>query len=59
MTIVGTINVLGKEIVVRVSETRIDDYGIKTINTSGSSSILKQVLNYLKKKELSTLIRYG
>ena len=30
MTIVGTINVLGKEIVVRVSETKIDDFGIKT-----------------------------
>ncbi len=50
MTIVGTINVLGKEIVVRVSETKIDDFGIKTIKTSGTSSIVKQVLNHFREE---------
>ena len=52
MTIVGTINVLGKEIVVRVSETKIDDFGIKTIKTSGTSSIVKQVLNHFREEGL-------
>ena len=42
------INVLEKEIVVRVSETKIDDFGIKTIKTSGTSSIVKQVLNHFR-----------
>ena len=48
MTIVGTINVLNRDVTVRVSETKIDDFGIKTISTSGSSSILKQVLNHFR-----------
>ncbi len=50
MTIVGTVNVLNRDIIVRVSETRIDDYGIKTLKTSGVSSILKQVLKYFKEE---------
>ena len=52
MTIVGTINVLGREILTRVSETRINDFGIKTIKTSGSASVLKQVLKYFKEEGL-------
>tara|TARA_S200000501_G_scaffold323307_1_gene319884 strand:+ start:1469 stop:1984 length:516 start_codon:yes stop_codon:yes gene_type:complete len=48
MTIVGTIKVLGHKILTRVSETKLDDYGIKTIKTSGTSSIIEQVLNYFK-----------
>tara|TARA_B100001250_G_scaffold377405_1_gene366468 strand:+ start:563 stop:1078 length:516 start_codon:yes stop_codon:yes gene_type:complete len=48
MTIVGTIKVLGHKIITRVSETKVDDYGIKIIKTSGKSSIIEQVLNYFK-----------
>ena len=50
MTIVGTINVLNRDITVRVSETKIDDFGIKTIKTSGTSSIVKQVLNHFREE---------
>ena len=50
MTIVGTIKVLNQKIVTRLSEIRVDEYGMKTIKTSGTSSLIEQVLNHFKEQ---------